>query len=90
MQYGTAGNINELYDTVDSEVVLSILVHKVNSSQLPSLYSWHGLFYILCDKRGKVMNILSCICEPSFNIRLFHSACFSISNLGVNVLSISR
>ncbi|KAF8397881.1 hypothetical protein HHK36_016806 [Tetracentron sinense] len=29
MQYGTAGNINELYDSVDPEVVLSILVHKV-------------------------------------------------------------
>ncbi|GAB2285548.1 Protein transport protein S23 D [Dionaea muscipula] len=29
LQYGTARNINELYDSVDSEVVLSILVHKV-------------------------------------------------------------
>ncbi|XP_072965546.1 protein transport protein SEC23 D-like [Typha angustifolia] len=29
LQYGTAANINELYDSVDSEVVLSILVHKV-------------------------------------------------------------
>ncbi|KAL6005289.1 Protein transport protein S23 D [Asimina triloba] len=28
LQYGTAGNINELYDSIDSEVVLSILVHK--------------------------------------------------------------
>ncbi|KAF6169184.1 hypothetical protein GIB67_013614 [Kingdonia uniflora] len=28
VQYGTSGNINELYDGVDSEVVLSILVHK--------------------------------------------------------------
>ncbi|GMH12173.1 hypothetical protein Nepgr_014014 [Nepenthes gracilis] len=29
VQYGTARNINELYDSVDAEVVLSILVHKV-------------------------------------------------------------
>ncbi|XP_062172330.1 protein transport protein SEC23 D [Alnus glutinosa] len=29
LQYGTAQNINELYDTVDPEVVLSLLVHKV-------------------------------------------------------------
>ncbi|XP_010245214.1 PREDICTED: protein transport protein Sec24-like At3g07100 [Nelumbo nucifera] len=29
VQYSTAGNINELYDSVDPEVVLSILVHKV-------------------------------------------------------------
>ncbi|KAG1363565.1 protein transport protein sec24 [Cocos nucifera] len=29
LQYGTTGNINELYDNVDSEAVLSILVHKV-------------------------------------------------------------
>ncbi|XP_010557420.1 PREDICTED: protein transport protein SEC23 [Tarenaya hassleriana] len=29
MQFGTARNINELYDSVDSEVVLSLLVHKV-------------------------------------------------------------
>ncbi|XP_058088597.1 protein transport protein SEC23 D [Magnolia sinica] len=29
LQYSTAGNMNELYDSVDSEVVLSILVHKV-------------------------------------------------------------
>ncbi|ONK71291.1 uncharacterized protein A4U43_C04F6960 [Asparagus officinalis] len=29
LQYGTAGNINELYDSVDSETILSILVHKV-------------------------------------------------------------
>ena len=53
LQYGMAGNINELYDSVDSEVVLSILVQKVNSSQLPSLGLWHGLFYILGDERSK-------------------------------------
>ncbi|KAJ0976718.1 hypothetical protein J5N97_012192 [Dioscorea zingiberensis] len=29
MQYGVAANINELYDSVDSESILSILVHKV-------------------------------------------------------------
>lgn len=29
LQYGTARNISELYDSVDSEVVLSLLVHKV-------------------------------------------------------------
>ncbi|KAK6926568.1 Sec23/Sec24, helical domain [Dillenia turbinata] len=29
IQFGTAANMNELYDSVDSEVVLSILVHKV-------------------------------------------------------------
>ncbi|KAB1223128.1 Protein transport protein SEC24-1 [Morella rubra] len=29
LQYGTAQNINEIYDTVDPEVVLSLLVHKV-------------------------------------------------------------
>ncbi|KAJ6927761.1 protein transport protein SEC24-like [Populus alba x Populus x berolinensis] len=29
LQFGTARNMNELYDNVDSEVVLSILVHKV-------------------------------------------------------------
>ncbi|PIA28240.1 hypothetical protein AQUCO_07200115v1 [Aquilegia coerulea] len=29
LQFATAGNISELYDSVDSEVVLSILVHKV-------------------------------------------------------------
>ncbi|KAJ6803217.1 protein transport protein SEC23 [Iris pallida] len=29
LQYGTAANINELYDGVDSESILSILVHKV-------------------------------------------------------------
>lgn len=29
MQFGVAHNFNELYDSVDPEVVLSILVHKV-------------------------------------------------------------
>ncbi|GMY15801.1 protein transport protein Sec24-like At3g07100 [Fagus crenata] len=29
LQYGAAQNINELYDSVDHEVVLSLLVHKV-------------------------------------------------------------
>ncbi|KAL5583227.1 hypothetical protein UlMin_015669 [Ulmus minor] len=29
LQYGTAQNVNELYDSVDPEVVLSLLVHKV-------------------------------------------------------------
>ncbi|KAM7496929.1 hypothetical protein LguiA_021343 [Lonicera macranthoides] len=29
LQFGTAHNINEIYDSVDPEVVLSILVHKV-------------------------------------------------------------
>ncbi|KAL8479880.1 hypothetical protein ACS0TY_026204 [Phlomoides rotata] len=29
LQFGTARNINEIYDSVDSEVVLSILVHEV-------------------------------------------------------------
>ncbi|KAG2674414.1 hypothetical protein I3843_13G118700 [Carya illinoinensis] len=29
LQYGTAQNINELYDSVDPEAVLSLLVHKV-------------------------------------------------------------
>lgn len=29
MQFGTAHNINEIYDSVDPEAVLSILVHKV-------------------------------------------------------------
>ncbi|KAK2980179.1 hypothetical protein RJ640_007269 [Escallonia rubra] len=29
LQFGTAHNINEIFDTVDPEVVLSILVHKV-------------------------------------------------------------
>jgi len=29
MQFGTAHNINEIYDSVDHEVVLSLLVHKV-------------------------------------------------------------
>lgn len=34
LQFGAARNINELYDSVDPEVVLSILVHKVISSSL--------------------------------------------------------
>ncbi|XP_052206812.1 protein transport protein SEC24-1 isoform X2 [Diospyros lotus] len=34
MQLGTARNINELYDSVDLEAVLSILVHKVISASL--------------------------------------------------------
>ncbi|XP_047307710.1 protein transport protein Sec24-like At3g07100 [Impatiens glandulifera] len=34
MQFGTAGNMNELYDSVDPDVVLSILVHKVISASL--------------------------------------------------------
>ncbi|KAF3439416.1 hypothetical protein FNV43_RR17694 [Rhamnella rubrinervis] len=29
LQFGTAQNVNELYDSVDPEVVLSLLVHKV-------------------------------------------------------------
>ncbi|GAV70341.1 zf-Sec23_Sec24 domain-containing protein/Sec23_trunk domain-containing protein/Sec23_helical domain-containing protein/Sec23_BS domain-containing protein [Cephalotus follicularis] len=29
LQFGTAQNINELFDSIDSEVVLSVLVHKV-------------------------------------------------------------
>jgi hypothetical protein len=29
LQFGTAHNVNEIYDSVDPEVVLSILVHKV-------------------------------------------------------------
>ncbi|GFZ20211.1 sec23/sec24 transport family protein [Actinidia rufa] len=34
LQFGTARNINELFDTVDPEAVLSILVHKVISASL--------------------------------------------------------
>nr|XP_043613329.1 protein transport protein SEC23 [Erigeron canadensis] len=34
MQFGVAHNFNELYDSVDPEVVLSILVHKVILSSL--------------------------------------------------------
>ncbi|XP_071710923.1 protein transport protein SEC23 D-like [Rutidosis leptorrhynchoides] len=34
MQFGVARNFNELYDSVDPEVVLSILVHKVILSSL--------------------------------------------------------
>lgn len=34
MQFTTGVNINEIYDTVDSEVVLSILVHKVILSSM--------------------------------------------------------
>ncbi|KAE9461393.1 hypothetical protein C3L33_06722, partial [Rhododendron williamsianum] len=34
LQFGTARNINELYDSVDPEAVLSILVHKVISASL--------------------------------------------------------
>ncbi|KAK9279753.1 hypothetical protein L1049_013435 [Liquidambar formosana] len=34
LQYGTAQNINELYDSVDPEVILSLLVHKVISASL--------------------------------------------------------
>ncbi|KMT05478.1 hypothetical protein BVRB_7g176030 [Beta vulgaris subsp. vulgaris] len=34
LQYGAARNINELYDSVDPEVVLSILVHKVIQASL--------------------------------------------------------
>ncbi|PSR89853.1 Sec23/Sec24, trunk domain protein [Actinidia chinensis var. chinensis] len=34
LQFGTAHNINELFDTVDPEAVLSILVHKVISASL--------------------------------------------------------
>ncbi|KAL3530385.1 hypothetical protein ACH5RR_009707 [Cinchona calisaya] len=34
LQLGTAHNINEIYDSVDPEVVLSILVHKVILSSL--------------------------------------------------------
>ncbi|KAJ4980050.1 hypothetical protein NE237_010830 [Protea cynaroides] len=34
LKYETARNINELYDSVDSEVVMSILVHKVISASL--------------------------------------------------------
>lgn len=32
LQFGAARSINEIYDTVDSEVILSILVHEVNSN----------------------------------------------------------
>lgn len=34
LRFGTARNINELYDSVDHEAVLSILVHKVISASL--------------------------------------------------------
>ncbi|KAG9440267.1 hypothetical protein H6P81_020432 [Aristolochia fimbriata] len=34
LQYATAANMNELYDSVDPEVVLSILIHKVISASL--------------------------------------------------------
>lgn len=34
LQFGAAQNINELYDSVDSEVVLSLLVHKVVTASL--------------------------------------------------------
>ncbi|KAL7173962.1 hypothetical protein ACSBR2_033257 [Camellia fascicularis] len=34
LQFGTARNINELYDSVDPEAILSILVHKVISASL--------------------------------------------------------
>ncbi|KAL0370190.1 UNVERIFIED_CONTAM: protein transport protein Sec24B [Sesamum angustifolium] len=34
LQFGTARNINEIYDSVDPEVVLSILVHEVILSSL--------------------------------------------------------
>ena len=32
MQFSAAQNINEIYDSVDHEVVLSLLVHKVKPS----------------------------------------------------------
>lgn len=42
LQFTTARSINDLYDSVDPEVVLSILVHKVNSMEsslkISSLY----------------------------------------------------
>jgi hypothetical protein len=34
LQYGVARNLNELYDSADTEVILSILVHKVISASL--------------------------------------------------------
>lgn len=32
LQFGAARNINEIYDTVDPEVILSILIHEVRSN----------------------------------------------------------
>ena len=38
MQFETAQNINEIYDSVDPEVVLSLLVHKVKYHFMLSIY----------------------------------------------------
>lgn len=43
LQYGTAQHINELYDSVDPEVVLSLLVHKVITSFIPFNPSTSGI-----------------------------------------------
>jgi hypothetical protein len=48
VQYGTAQNINELYDTVVPDVVLSLLVHKV-IFLTASLMLFQFISFILLD-----------------------------------------
>ncbi|KAL9235423.1 hypothetical protein vseg_010181 [Gypsophila vaccaria] len=63
LQYGTARNINELYDSVDPEVVLSILVHKVILASLEQgvregrllLHDW---LVILTAQYNNALNII--------------------------------
>lgn len=53
MQYGTAQNINELYDSVDPEPVLSLLVHKViflTVSPAPGQHLSEFLFHIIAQR----------------------------------------
>lgn len=50
LQFGTARNINELYDSVDPEAVLSILVHKVHflfSACSCILITWLLYFWLI-------------------------------------------
>ena len=65
LQFGTARNMNELYDNVDCEVVLSILVHKVSSHflyndnllevQKTSVYDSAGVFtLVIIITRNKI------------------------------------
>ncbi|TYJ20645.1 hypothetical protein E1A91_A08G009900v1 [Gossypium mustelinum] len=63
LQYGTARNLNELYDSVDPEVVLSLLVHKVILASLEEgvregrmlLHDW---LVILTSQYNEAFNLI--------------------------------
>lgn len=59
VQFEAARNINEIYDTVDPEVILSILVHEVNSNfrKVVVAINTYAFCNLGSDRRGEDLQI---------------------------------